>query len=155
MAEDWGDEIGELRGRVGGIEREIPDTRGRVVEAESRLSLSIDRLVERLEKSNQSMTGAVEKLTDGVGSRLACLERGASNTQLLARLAFASLPLMTGLFLWIEGQALSFTRDEVLLLKEQAADLIEFRKAGGVGRDWIHPDRRRFGCETPGTKRGN
>ena len=155
MDESWADEIGELRGRVGGIEREMSDTRDRVVTAETRLSASIDRLVDRLEKSNKEMTGAVAALTDGVGKRLGTLEMEAGNTKLLARLAFASMPLLVSGFLWFENQSLAFSRDEVLLLKEQAQDLLEFRKAGGVGRDWIHPERRRFGDEPPGISRGN
>ena len=155
MQENWGDEIGELRGRVGGIEREVSDTRNRVASAEVRLSTSIDRLVDRLEKSNQEMTCAVSQLTDGVGKRLGRLETETSGTKLLARLAFASLPLLVTGFLWFENQSLGFAREEVLLLKEQAQDLMEFRRAGGVGRDWIHPERRRYGSEGRDAKRGS
>ena len=136
--------MGELAGRLTGVERELIDTRDRLVSAEGRLSTAIERLVDRLEKSNKEMTGAIEKMTDGVASRLEALERETSNAKLLARLAFSLLPLVGGSVLWFQSMALSFTREEVLLLKDQANDLMEHRRLGGVGDDWIHPARRPY-----------
>ena len=136
--------MGELAGRLTGVERELIDTRDRLVSAEGRLSTAIERLVDRLEKSNKEMTSAIEKMTDGVASRLEALEKETSNAKLLARLAFSLLPLVGGSVLWFQSMALSFTREEVLLLKDQANDLMEHRRLGGVGDDWIHPARRPY-----------
>lgn len=134
--------LGEVQGRMVGIEREINETRRMLVSAEVKLTKSLDRLVDRLDRSHDEMAATLKGITEGLGERLRTVEEQSGNTRFLARLAITCIPLIGMVSVWLKSNALDFTRPETLLLKEQAQDLLRHRESGGNGANWIMPERR-------------
>lgn len=132
----WGSAAEQLAHVAQNVNRnadEIRIVRREVQEADQRLVESLDRIHHDL-----------LALMKGQGERLQLLEN--RNAQIMALVAAATFlsPSVMGAWFWFQGQQLRLTTEEVVLLKEQTADLLQHRKHGGIGRDWISPNRRHY-----------
>lgn len=127
-------------GAMAGIDAEmravravVDENRASLIRAEDRFASSIDRLVEKLD----SLGSVYDKRVSTLETRYAVIASFAS-------FAVFVMPIVTTVGVWAYGQRLSLDPDEIVVIREQIADLQEHRRLGGEGAYWISPRRRTY-----------